>query len=150
MIQLQLQLHKKKNYKILCNQNSNDEDNTYTSQNDNIEDTKWTILANIPNKIHIQNKIDINTSENIVEEKQYISPSEIYKCYNEMSKRWNRYRDEINNICGDTSPYWNYRNIIHQMIDENNIIYSELYENDNNYSSDDDGSDYEYNDFYYK
>ena len=138
----------KKNYKILCDQICNDQDNKHTNENDNIKNTKWTILSNIPNKLNVIKNLDASTND--IDEKEYISPNKIYKCYNEMCTRWNKYRDEINNLYGDTSPYYDYQIVIKEMIDENNIIYNELYENNNNYSSDEEASEYEYNDFYYK
>ena len=63
-----------------------------------------------------------------------------------MINNWNNYRDELNNLLGDISPYANYKETLQKMIDEDNYILEELHKhkhkqhNDNN--TNDNDSDY--------
>ena len=68
-----------------------------------------------------------------------------------MISRWNNYRDEVNAILGDLSPYANYKEIIRKMVEEDNYILEEIhkhstnnghYENDSDYNSE--GEDAKY------
>lgn len=66
----------------------------------------WTYYSKKTKKV-------IYTSSNI-EYKQkdtchYMSTSDVINIYKKMSQHWNNYRDEINNLLGDISPYYNYR-----------------------------------------
>ena len=62
-----------------------------------------------------------------------------------MINRWNNYRDDLNNLLGDTSPYYNYKEIIQKMIEEDNLILEELHKQKNKQNNDiinDNDSDY--------
>jgi hypothetical protein len=68
-----------------------------------------------------------------------------------MISRWNNYRDEMNAILGDLSPYTNYKETIQKMVEEDNYILEEInkhstvnchYENDSDYNSE--GEDAKY------
>ena len=59
-----------------------------------------------------------------------------------MIYRWNIYRDDVNNILGDLSPYINYRETIQKMVEEDNYILEEIYKHSNNNSHNDNDSDY--------
>ena len=69
------------------------------------------------------------------------------KILNSMIDNWNNYRDSINDLYGDRSPYYNYKTIIQEMVDEDNIILQKLYEvtHNINISDDDNNSDDENN-----
>jgi len=68
-----------------------------------------------------------------------------------MINRWNNYRDDVNNILGDLSPYANYKETIRKMVEEDNHILEELYkyshtnghnENDSDYNSESEDAKY--------
>ena len=60
---------------------------------------------------------------------------EILDFYKKLSNRWNNYRDEINELVGDTSPFINYKNDIEKIVEEENMILEEIYNETTNYSS---------------
>ena len=60
---------------------------------------------------------------------------EILDFYKKLSNRWNNYRDEINDLVGDVSPFINYKNDIKKMVEEENMILEEIYNEPTNYSS---------------
>ena len=59
-----------------------------------------------------------------------------------MISRWNNYRDELNDLLGDISPYFNYKEIIQKMIDEDNYILEKMYSRKNISLSDNDSEYY--------
>ena len=71
-----------------------------------------------------------------------------------MINRWNNYRDELNELLGDLSPYYNYKETLQKMIDEDNYILEELHkqnhrqniditnENDSDYASENEDNKY--------
>ena len=69
--------------------------------------------------------------------------------YNNMFIRWNNFRDEINNLQGDISPYFNYKKEIEILVEEENDILEQIYGSNSYYSSDDD-NDYENEDYYFR
>lgn len=60
---------------------------------------------------------------------------EILDFYKKLSNRWNNYRDEINDLVGDVSPFINYKNDIEKIVEEENMILEEIYNETTNYSS---------------
>ena len=60
---------------------------------------------------------------------------EILEFYKKLSNRWNNYRDEINDLVGDISPFINYKNDIEKIVEEENMILDEMYNETTNYSS---------------
>ena len=60
---------------------------------------------------------------------------EILEFYKKLSNRWNNYRDEINELVGDMSPFINYENDIEKIVEEENMILEEIYNETTNYSS---------------
>lgn len=60
---------------------------------------------------------------------------EILNFYNKLSIRWNRHRDEINDLIGDISPFINYKDDIKKMVQEENMILEEIYNDPKCYSS---------------
>ena len=61
---------------------------------------------------------------------------------NTMISRWNNYRDEMNAILGDLSPYTNYKETIQKMVEEDNYILEEIYKHSTNNSHYENDSDY--------
>ena len=60
---------------------------------------------------------------------------EILNFYKKLSIRWNRHRDEINDLIGDISPFINYKDDIKKMVQEENMILEEIYNDPKCYSS---------------
>tara|TARA_B100001769_G_scaffold242015_1_gene209829 strand:- start:51 stop:293 length:243 start_codon:yes stop_codon:yes gene_type:complete len=69
------------------------------------------------------------------EKKKEETTKEILEFYKKLSNRWNNYRDEINELVGDTSPFINYKNDIEKIVEEENMILEEIYNETTNYSS---------------
>jgi len=59
-----------------------------------------------------------------------------------MISRWNNYRDEVNAILGDLSPYANYKETIQKMVEEDNYILEEIHKHSNVNSNHEHDSDY--------
>jgi len=59
-----------------------------------------------------------------------------------MISRWNNYRDEVNAILGDLSPYANYKETIRKMVEEDNYILEEIHKHSHNNSYYEHDSDY--------
>jgi hypothetical protein len=59
-----------------------------------------------------------------------------------MISRWNNYRDELNTILGDLSPYANYKETIQKMVEEDNYILEEIHKHSHVNSNHDHDSDY--------
>ena len=72
-----------------------------------------------------------------------ITSNQIYSVYEKMSKRWCDYYDSVNDLIGDRSPYINYKYDIQKLVEEDDEMFKNMYENlDDDLSSDD-----EYNNF---
>lgn len=97
------------------------------------ENTSWTIIN--------KKTKEIKVSESTILLKELIEKKNFKKKLNKMIENWNNFRDEINELLGDTSPYYNYKKELQEMIDEDNMINELMYDNENNndseYSSDD-------------
>lgn len=72
-------------------------------------------------KIEIAHSYNYNSLNKALEQKKYKQGIEA------MINRWNNYRDEVNNILGDLSPYTNYKETIQKMVDEDNYILEEIH-----------------------
>ena len=59
-----------------------------------------------------------------------------------MISRWNNYRDEVNAILGDLSPYANYKETIRKMVEEDNYILEEIHKHSHVNSNHEHDSDY--------
>ena len=83
--------------------------------------------------------------------KELLQPSskEILECYTKMCKRWNDYRDEINILVGDLSPYYHYKEELQKMINEDNYIFSQLYHKEFYLSDEDDENEFEDHSYQY-
>lgn len=97
-------------------------------------------------KVEIVYSINYSTIAKELEQKKYKQGIDT------MISRWNDYRDEMNTILGDLSPYTNYKETIQKMVEEDNYILEEIYkhsansnghnENDSDYNSE--GEDAKY------
>ena len=100
------------------------------------ENNSWTIIN--------KKTKEIKVSESTILLKEVIEKKNFKKKLDEMINNWNNFRDEINELLGDTSPYYNYKEEIQEMIDEDNMINELLYDNENNndseYSSDEENN----------
>lgn len=93
----------------------------------------------------ITKKVEITYSNNYESKKKELEQQNYNTILTSMINNWNNYRDELNNLLGDISPYTNYKETIQKMIDEDNYILEELHKhrhkqhidnNTNNYDSD--------------
>ena len=115
-------------------------------KNDGIgNNKKWLIL----NKKNLEIYKEEKKREKEIENESNISYNELMNCYKKMSMRWNNYRDEINNLIGDISPYYNYKLEIQKIVIEENQILEQIYGNNQYYSSDDEYNDYDNDDYFY-
>ena len=87
-------------------------------------------------KIEIDYSYNYNILNKALEQKKYKQGIEA------MINRWNNYRDEVNNILGDLSPYTNYKETIQKMVDEDNYILEEMHKHSNISGYNDHDSDY--------
>ena len=100
----------------------------------------------------ITKKVEITYSYNYDSKKKELEQQNYNKTIASMINNWNNYRDELNELLGDISPYYNYKEIIQKMIDEDNYILEELHmrkhkqnhenDNDSDYASENDDSKY--------
>ena len=131
--------------------------NVYKSSNTNNEKLK-TLDAYLKNgyslirKNPITKKVEITYSNNYEAKKKELEKQNYNKLIASMIDNWNNYRDELNDLLGDISPYYNYKEIIQKMIDEDNYILEELHmrkqkqnhenDNDSDYASENDDTKY--------
>ena len=100
----------------------------------------------------ITKKVEITYSYNYEAKKKELEQQNYNKTIASMINNWNNYRDELNDLLGDISPYYNYKELIQKMIDEDNYILEELHmrkqkqinenDNDSDYASENDDSKY--------
>jgi len=81
-------------------------------------------------------KVEISYSTNYESKKKELEQQKYNTILSSMINNWNNYRDELNNLLGDTSPYYNYKEIIQKMIDEDNLILEELHKQKNRQNND--------------
>jgi len=100
------------------------------------ENTSWTIIN--------KKTKEIKVSESTILLKELMEKKNLNKKLDKMIENWNNFRDEINELLGDTSPYYNYKKELQEMIDEDNMINELMYDNENNndseYSSDEENN----------
>ena len=100
------------------------------------ENTSWTIIN--------KKTKEIKVSESTILLKELMEKKNLNKKLDKMIENWNNFRDDINELLGDTSPYYNYKKELQEMIDEDNMINELMYDNENNnyseYSSDEENN----------
>ena len=97
----------------------------------------YTLIKRDP----ITKKVTITYSKNYEAKKRELEQQNYTNAINTMINNWNNYRDELNDLLGDISPYINYKEIIQKMIDEDNYILEKMNSRKNISLSDND-SDY--------
>jgi len=97
----------------------------------------YTLIKRNP----VTKKVIITYSKNYEAKKQELEQQHYNNTMNAMIANWNNYRDELNELLGDTSPYFNYKEIIQKMIDEDNYILEKINSRKNTWLSDNE-SDY--------
>ena len=93
----------------------------------------------------ITKKVEITYSNNYESKKKELEQQNYNTILTSMINNWNNYRDELNNLLGDISPYTNYKETIQKMIDEDNYILEELHKQkhkQNNDNTNDNDSEY--------
>jgi len=119
----------------------------YNNTNEKLE-TSESYLKNgysLIKKNPITKKVEILYSSNYESKKKELEQQKHNIILASMINRWNNYRDDLNNLLGDTSPYYNYKEIIQKMIEEDNLILEELHKQKNKQNNDiinDNDSDY--------
>jgi len=91
-------------------------------------------------------KVIITYSKNYEGKKREYEQKHYINGMNAMINNWNNYRDELNELLGDMSPYIHYKEQIQKMIDEDKYILEKinsrkntnLSDNDSDYYSDED------------
>ena len=83
----------------------------------------YTLIKRDP----LTKKVTITYSKNYEAKKRELEQQNYTNTMNAMINNWNNYRDELNDLLGDISPYFNYKEIIQKMIDEDNYILEELH-----------------------
>lgn len=136
---------KNQNYKHLIDIENDISNTDYSNNKFNTEKEfkkGWTVFDRKTKKI-ISNNTKYNTFSS-----SDISVNDIYKIYDKLSNNWNAFRDEVNYLYGDRSPYINYKKELNKIVQEENNIYEEMYNYHNSQLSDED-DDYDNDDFYY-
>jgi hypothetical protein len=87
-------------------------------------------------------KVTITYSKNYEAKKRELEHQNYTNTMNAMINNWNNNRDELNDLLGDISPYFNYKEIIQKMIDEDNYILEKMYSRKNISLSDNDSEYY--------
>jgi hypothetical protein len=93
----------------------------------------------------ITKKVEITYSHNYKSKKKELEQQHYNKTITSMINNWNNYRDELNDLLGDISPYYDYKATLQKMIDEDNYILEELHKQKNKQHQDitnDNDSDY--------
>lgn len=95
----------------------------------------WTYISKKTKQVvyrstNIEPKLDMELTTN-----------EIIVIYKNMSKYWNNYRDEINSLVGDISPYYNYKMDLYKIELEEKMIENGMYNNEN-YNDNDNNTEY--------
>jgi hypothetical protein len=134
--------------------------NTKTNTNTNANEKLKSLNSYLKNgyslikRNPITKKVEITFSNNYESKKKELEHQNYNKVLASMINNWNNYRDELNNLLGDTSPYYNYKETLQKMIDEDNYILEELhkqkhkhtqdftYDNDSEYGSENEDSKY--------
>jgi hypothetical protein len=98
----------------------------------------YTLIKRDP----LTKKVTITYSKNYEAKKRELEQQNYNNTMNAMINNWNNYRDELNDLLGDISPYINYKEIIQKMIDEDNYILEKMYSRKNTSLSDNDSEYY--------
>ena len=94
----------------------------------------WQIIYKENNKIVKKcGPSTIKTNKTVSKTNQ----EETMQAYKILSNHWNNYRDELNNLLGQQSEYWNYKNNINEIYKEEISILNQMDENMNLSNSDD-------------
>ena len=130
---------------------------SYSINNNNNLKTLDSCLKNgysLLKKNQTTKKIEITYSNNYESKKKELEQQNYNIIIASMINRWNNYRDELNELLGDLSPYYNYKETLQKMIDEDNYILEELHkknhrqniditnENDSDYASENEDNKY--------
>ena len=112
-----------------------------TDINENLINKGWTIMKKENGKIILDSKKIRNKdlSQNLVNNEPLITLKEWENVCLKLSNNWNKFRDEDIELLGDRSIYFNYKEEIEKMVEEDEYIAEEIYKYNNGIL----GSDYE-------
>ena len=121
----------------------NEKGNSYhTTRNDESVKNGYTLIKKNPNT----QKIEIIYPYNYEAKNNEILQKNCSRGIKSMINNWNNYRDDLNDLLGDISPFYNYKETIQQMIDEDANIFEELYKHKSTIYSDNESDYYSDND----
>ena len=118
---------------VLTNNTNTNTDTKNTNMNELLKSGYTIIKKDSSNKIIFLNrKKRANELKNEELNKISIEKNKIINGLNKMTNNWDNYRDSINELYGDRSPYINYKEEIELMIEEDMKILEEINNNNNN------------------
>lgn len=121
----------------------NEKGNSYhATKNDESVKNGYTLIKKNPNT----QKIEIIYPYNYEAKNNEILQKNCSRGIKSMINNWNNYRDDLNDLLGDISPFYNYKETIQQMIDEDANIFEELYKHKSTIYSDNESDYYSDND----
>jgi hypothetical protein len=94
----------------------------------------WLVISRENNKI--VKKYNPSSNEKTKRNIQKTPEQETMQTYEILSNHWNNYRDQINDLLGDQSEYWNYKNKINAIYKEEISILIQIDEKHNISNSD--------------
>jgi hypothetical protein len=110
----------------------------------------WSIIKKdtLSNIVILDSKETIQTKERLRLNEKLKENNKYFKNLKNMIENWNNFRDTENELRGDLSPYYNYKEELEKMKEENlyyELQADEFYHNQNDSDSDDDESNrYQY------
>ena len=121
----------------------NEKNNLYKDKNNvnNLLKNGWSIIK----KIKETNNITILNSKSTILLKEKINKEKIKNGFSKMISNWNEFRDDDIELRGDISPYFNYKEEINNIINEELKIQEAIKEinsldNRDDYSSDEENN----------
>ena len=125
--------------------------NTKTNTNTNANEKLKSLNSYLKNgyslikRNPITKKVEITYSYSYESKKKELEQQNYKMAIASMINNWNNYRDELNDLLGDISPYYDYKATLQKMIDEDNYILEELHKQkhkQNNDNTNDNDSEY--------
>ena len=121
------------NFKDVLTNNTNTNTDTKKTNKNELLELGYTIIKkdSSNNIIFLNRKKTANELKNEELNKISKEKNKIINGLNKMTNNWDNYRDSINELYGDRSPYINYKEELELMIEEDMKILEEM-ENNNN------------------
>ena len=103
----------------------------------------WSIIKKDINSkiVIIDSKETIKTKERLTLNKKQIENQELFENLSKMIKNWNYFRDTENELRGDLSPYYYYKEELEKMREEDILFEKKIDEFNNEINNDSDSDD---------